>query len=53
MANDREINTFSKLLKDSHFHDEGKLFMTKLALCKTNFGFIDLFFSAFINSDDN
>ena len=52
MANDREINTFSKLLKDSHFHDEGKLFMTKLALCKTNFGFIDLFFSAFINSDD-
>lgn len=49
MANEREIKSCRKHLKDHHFRGQEKLILSKVAVCNTNFGIIDLFYAGFIN----
>lgn len=49
IATEKETNSCIKLLKDFHFHSDDKLVLSKVAICKTNFGIIDLFYAGFIN----
>ena len=48
-ANEREIKSCRKHLKDHHFRSQDKLILSKVAVCNTNFGIIDLFYAGFIN----
>lgn len=51
-ASPREVNSFTKLLLDTHNGSDFQGSFFKIAICVTNFGIIDLYYSCFYERQD-